>query len=128
MFKQIRFQRTSGKVALVLIAALVAGLCFEATALAGGKGGSSGKSHAAKGQGSFAKGSTTKASFAKSGKLAKGGHHQHHRNHHWSSSRYFAQYGCTFYYDTDDQCWYYWCQRDDCYYPTSYCPYGTYSW
>jgi len=127
MFKQ---QRTSGKVALVLIAALVVGLCFETTALAkGGHGGSSsGRSNASsRSNASRSNRSVSKAGKSMSGKMAKG-HHSHHRNHHWSSSRYFAQYGCTLYYDTDEQCWYYWCQPDDCYYPLSYCPYGTYSW
>ena len=116
------------KAGLVVLAVLSVSLWVNSMALAGGKGGFSGKSHAGKWQGSFSKTGVAKAASAKTGKLAKGGHHRHHRNHRWSQSRYNSQYGCNLFYDSADQCWYYWCPPDNCYYPLDYCPYGTYSW
>jgi len=51
------------------------------------------------------------------------------RNHsHWSQQRFDRRYGCTCYFDSGCNAWYYWCQPAGCYYPVSYCPYGTYCW
>jgi hypothetical protein len=50
------------------------------------------------------------------------------KNHnHWGLTRFDPRYGCTCYWDTTLRCWYYWCERDICYYPVSYCPYRCYS-
>jgi hypothetical protein len=46
----------------------------------------------------------------------------------WASSCYDADYGCMVYYDRFTQTFFYWCVPDRCFYPLSYCPYGTYSW
>jgi hypothetical protein len=52
-----------------------------------------------------------------------GRYHNHWSNYCWSGS-----YGCNLYYDPCCSNWYYWCTPASCYYPVSYCPYGTYSW
>jgi hypothetical protein len=41
-------------------------------------------------------------------------------DHNWSYSRWFNNYGGYCYYDSYTSCYYFWCQEDDCYYPTSY--------
>ena len=56
------------------------------------------------------------------GFLYKGKHHSH-----WGVIRWDARYGCNCYWDPCVSAWYYWCQRDICYYPVSYCPYRCYS-
>ena len=50
------------------------------------------------------------------------------KNHdHWGLTRFDPRYGCTCYWDPCLSVWYYWCQRDICYYPVSYCPYRCYT-
>ena len=50
------------------------------------------------------------------------------KNHsHWTQTRFDTRYGCTCYFDSGLSRWYYWCARDVCYYPVSYCPYQCYS-
>ena len=61
----------------------------------------------------------TKSSF---GYSYKGKHHNH-----WTVIRFDARYGCNCYWDPCLLTWYYWCDRDVCYYPVSYCPYRCYS-
>ena len=55
------------------------------------------------------------------GYLYKGKNHEH-----WGETRYDSHYGCNIYRDRCLNAWYYWCERDTCYYPVSYCPYRTY--
>jgi hypothetical protein len=48
-------------------------------------------------------------------------------NHsHWSRVYIHPVYGCRVYYCPYTLVEYYWCPPDNCYYPISYCPYGTY--
>jgi hypothetical protein len=61
----------------------------------------------------------TKTSF---GFSYKGKHHNH-----WTVIRFDARYGCNVYWDPCLSLWYYWCERDLCYYPVSYCPYRRYN-
>jgi hypothetical protein len=57
------------------------------------------------------------------------GYYYRGRNHyHWSRWYWNSSYGCNVYYDPCCYSWYYWCAPASCYYPVSYCPYGTYSW
>ena len=56
------------------------------------------------------------------GYLYKGKHHTH-----WGSIRFDNRYGCDCYWDPCVLVWYYWCERDICYYPVSFCPYRCYS-
>jgi hypothetical protein len=77
---------------------------------------------------------------------ANKGHHNHHNYHlhhgtkfhhgycyhgrhhnHWTVIRFDPRYGCNCYWDPCVLAWYYWCQRDVCYYPVTYCPYRCYS-
>ena len=51
------------------------------------------------------------------GVFYKGKHHDH-----WSITRWDARYGCNCYFDPCVLAWYYWCERETCYYPVSYCP------
>jgi hypothetical protein len=121
----------SKKIALTLIAALTVGLCFEETALArGGHGGGGGGGRGGSRGGNARAARSNRGGNARAARVSRGGgrHSRHLRNHRWSQSRYYSQYGCNLYYDADDQCWYYWCPPDNCYYPVDYCPYGTYSW
>jgi hypothetical protein len=55
------------------------------------------------------------------GYFYKGKHHEH-----WGETRFDPRYGCTCYWDSCLSTWYYWCERDVCYYPVSYCPYRCY--
>ena len=55
------------------------------------------------------------------GYFYKGKNHQH-----WGETRFDRRYGCNCYWDSCLSTWYYWCERDVCYYPVSYCPYHTY--
>ena len=49
------------------------------------------------------------------------------RNHdHWGETRFDRRFGCNVYFDRGLSTWFYWCERDICYYPVSYCPYRTY--
>jgi hypothetical protein len=45
---------------------------------------------------------------------------------HWVSTIWAPDCGCYTYYCPYTSVWYYWCQPDGCFYPVSYCPYGTY--
>jgi hypothetical protein len=45
----------------------------------------------------------------------------------WSSRYFDERFGCFLYRDEGKGGYYYWCQRDNCYYPTEYCPYNTYN-
>ena len=56
------------------------------------------------------------------GVFYRGKHHEH-----WGHIRWDARYGCNCYWDPCLSTWYYWCQRDICYYPVSYCPYRCYT-
>ena len=56
------------------------------------------------------------------GVFYKGKHHEH-----WGQTRWDARYGCNCYFDSCLSVWYYWCERDICYYPVSYCPYRCYT-
>jgi hypothetical protein len=86
-------------------------MVWGGTATAGGNGGQSGSY-----QGCYHQNYGTKCSY---GYCYKG------KNHcHWSSSCYSPEYGCTTYRCPSTGCDYYWCGRDDCYYPTHYRPYG----
>jgi hypothetical protein len=55
------------------------------------------------------------------GYFYKGKNHQH-----WGETRFDHRYGCNIYWDSCLSIWFYWCERDICYYPVSYCPYRTY--
>jgi hypothetical protein len=55
------------------------------------------------------------------GTFYKGKHHDH-----WGQIRFDPRYGCDCYWDPCTLVWYYWCERDFCYYPVSYCPYRCY--
>jgi hypothetical protein len=55
------------------------------------------------------------------GYFYKGKNHQH-----WGLIRFDPRYGCDCYWDPCLLVWYYWCDRDDCFYPVSYCPYRCY--
>lgn len=61
----------------------------------------------------------TKANF---GFFYKGQNHNH-----WSYRCWYDRCGCYCYYCPCTCCYYYWCGPDSCYYPISYCPYGTYT-
>jgi hypothetical protein len=41
-------------------------------------------------------------------------------HHHWTYRYWYGRYGCYCYYCPSTCCWYYWYQKDDCYYPVSY--------
>jgi hypothetical protein len=46
------------------------------------------------------------------------------KNHeHWGESRFDRRYGCNVYWDRGLSKWFYWCERDICYYPVTYRPY-----
>jgi len=48
-------------------------------------------------------------------------------NHsHWYCRNWNAKCGCWMFYDAGCSSWYYWCQPDNCYYPTCHCPYNSY--
>jgi hypothetical protein len=103
--------------------ALVLSCCEVALAAGSGptKGSGNGSNKGSSG------GQSGKGQFNKQ-KGSGSNHHHHNHGHHWSYSRYYSSYGCTLYYDEGEQTYYYWCQPDSCYYATSYCPYGQYSW
>jgi hypothetical protein len=44
----------------------------------------------------------------------------------WSSRYFDHRFGCYLYCCPNTESYYYWCAKDDCYYPTDHCPYGTY--
>jgi hypothetical protein len=49
------------------------------------------------------------------------------KNHeHWGETRFDNRFGCKVYWDRGLAAWYYWCERDICFYPVSYCPHRTY--
>jgi hypothetical protein len=48
-------------------------------------------------------------------------------HNHWKSCYFEERSGCYLYLDPSTRDYYYWCERDDCFYPVSYCPYGTYN-
>jgi hypothetical protein len=49
------------------------------------------------------------------------------KNHeHWGETRFDHRFGCNVYWDRGLATWFYWCERDICFYPVSYCPYRTY--
>lgn len=50
-----------------------------------------------------------------------------HHHHHWTYWTFSPHYGVHFYWDPWVQSYFYWCAPDNCYYPVSYVPYGTYS-
>ncbi len=50
------------------------------------------------------------------------------QHNHWSYKCWVPTYGCHVYWDPCLTCYYYWCVPDNCWYPTSYCPYGVYVW
>ena len=57
----------------------------------------------------------------------QGGYFYKGKNHdHWGQIRFDRRYGCDCYWDPCVLAWYYWCERDICYYPVSYCPYRCY--
>jgi hypothetical protein len=60
-------------------------------------------------------------------KFANGYYYGGRNHHHWGSSRFDARYGCELYWDDGLSGWFYYCCRDDRYYPVDYCPYGTYT-
>ena len=45
---------------------------------------------------------------------------------HWVSTIFSTDCGCNTYYCPYTEAWYYWCEPDSCYYPVTYCPYGTF--
>ncbi|MSQ96895.1 MAG: hypothetical protein EXR98_20400 [Gemmataceae bacterium] len=47
-------------------------------------------------------------------------------HHHWGETRFDRRYGCNCYWDSCLSIWFYYCERDICYYPVSYCPYQCY--
>jgi hypothetical protein len=121
------------RLAAALVAVLVLGLCFSEEALARGGhgGGGHGGGHGGHGTHGSGQGGHAGHSASRSRTASRSNRQRNRsyaRNHRWGQSRYYAQYGCNLYYDNGEACWYYWCQPDDCYYPTDYCPYGTYSW
>jgi len=116
----------SRKTVLALVAALVIGLCFQASAFARGGHGGGHSGSGNRGGVSRSAHSSSRTVSNRSGKVGKG-QHGHHRNHRWARSSYNAGYGCNLYYDADEATWYYWCSPDNCYYPVSYCPYGSYT-
>jgi hypothetical protein len=49
------------------------------------------------------------------------------KNHeHWGEIRFDHRYNTRIYFDRGLERWFYWCERDVCYYPVTYCPYRTY--
>jgi hypothetical protein len=60
-------------------------------------------------------------------KFDKGIFYKGKNQNHWGLIRWDLRYGCYCYWDPCVLVWYYWCEKDDCYYPVSYCPYRTYS-
>lgn len=46
----------------------------------------------------------------------------------WGQRRFFANYNTTLYWNPYAVAWYYWCQPDGAWYPTTYAPYGIYNW
>ena len=49
------------------------------------------------------------------------------KNHdHWGERRFDSRYGCEVYWDRGLSRWFYWCERDICFYPVTYCPYRVY--
>ena len=49
-------------------------------------------------------------------------------HYHWSYVYWATSYSCYVYYDPWTSAYYYWNKPDNCYYPFSFNPYGTYSW
>jgi hypothetical protein len=47
-------------------------------------------------------------------------------HNHWAHCCYLPACGCECYYCPCTLVYYYWCVPDGCWYPISYCPYGTY--
>ena len=109
---------------LLAAAVMGLGLALSGTATAGGKGGqfvgqsggSCQSSCQSSQKGCYQQTYGTKCSY---GYCYKG------RNHcHWSQSCWSPEHDCTVYRCPSTGCDYYWCGRDDCYYPTHHRPYG----
>lgn len=49
------------------------------------------------------------------------------QHQHWASTSFYQPLGCNVYFDSCTDAWYYWCTPHNCYYPVSYCPFGTYT-
>ena len=47
-------------------------------------------------------------------------------HNHWSMVYFHAVYGVRVYFDPYTLVEYYWCKPDNCFYPVTYVPYGTY--
>jgi hypothetical protein len=50
-----------------------------------------------------------------------------HSHYHWTKVIVNPTYGCRVFWCPSVSVWYYWCAPDQCFYPVSYCPYGTYT-
>src|SRR3954447_23409858 len=62
------------------------------------------------------------------GKKFEHGYYYHGREHrHWTSCYFDDRFGCYLYHCPATEAYYYWCERDTCYYPTTHCPYNTYA-
>ena len=49
-------------------------------------------------------------------------------NHsHWYCNKWSDVHGCWFYFDQSCSSWYYWCEQDSCYYPSSHRPYRSFT-
>ena len=59
-------------------------------------------------------------------RFAYGFYYQGYHHTHWSRVYVHPVYGCRVYYDPYTLREYYWCAPALCYYPITYCPYGTY--
>ena len=55
-----------------------------------------------------------------------GYYYRGHSHNHWGLVRFDPRYGCDCFWDPYVLAWFYWCERDICYYPVSYVPYRTY--
>jgi hypothetical protein len=96
------------------------------------RGGPAGTAHGAHREGGHAR--AARGAFLPNYHLTHGRPFRHGYNYpgrhhaHWAYTRFDVRYGCTLYYDPELECYYYWCEPDDCYYPVSYCPYQRYAW
>ena len=56
-------------------------------------------------------------------RLKDGGYSYKGKDHsHWTHRYWFGKYGCYTYFCPSTSCWYYWYERESCYYPVSYLP------
>jgi hypothetical protein len=55
-----------------------------------------------------------------------GCYYQGFDHRHWYCRSWSPKHSCWFFFDNGCNAWYYWCQQDGCYYPSTHVPYQTY--